>query len=154
MGSMWSNQFEAKSLYNNKNRCEAFRPQRVRFIAVIFCILSPLFFTGCIYHEITNMTPGTLPRNDKGYYEVHIIWESNDNAVRHDTIKPVVLIGTNIFEMKRTPLVKNRWQTPVPVDPVANELRYRIKVNWKYNTIPVPAANSQLSEEFLLRINN
>ena len=126
----------------------------VRFVAVIFCILSPIFFTGCIYHEITNMTPGTLTRNTKGLYPVHIIWESNDNAIRHDTIKPVVLIGTNSFEMKRTPLMKNRWETPVPIGQVANELRYRIKVNWKYNTIPVPAANSQLSEEFLLRINN
>ena len=154
MGSMWSNQFEAKSLYNTKIRCEAQCSKLVRFVAVIFCILSPIFFTGCIYHEITNMTPGTLTRNTKGLYPVHIIWESNDNAVRHDTIKPVVLIGTNSFEMKRTPLMKNRWETPVPIGQTANELRYRIKVNWKYNTIPVPAANSQLSEEFLLRINN
>jgi hypothetical protein len=154
MGSMWSNQFEAKSLYNTKIRCEAQSPKLVRFVAVIFCILIPIFFTGCIYHEITNMTPGTLTRNTKGLYPVHIIWESNDNAIRHDTIKPVVLIGTNSFEMKRTPLMKNRWETPVPIGQVANELRYRIKVNWKYNTIPVPAANSQLSEEFLLRINN
>ena len=154
MGSMWSNQFEAKSLYNTKIRCEAQSPKLVRFVAVIFCILSPIFFTGCIYHEITNMTPGTLTRDTKGLYPVHIIWESNDNAVRHDTIKPVVLIGANSFEMLRTRLMTNRWEALVPVEPVANELRYRIKVNWKYNTIPVPTANSQLSDEFLLRINN
>ncbi|MDP6904793.1 MAG: hypothetical protein QF406_10130 [Verrucomicrobiota bacterium] len=109
---------------------------------------------GCIYHELTNITPGALPRNDKGYYEVHVIWESNDTTVRPDTIQPVVLIGTNSFKMQKTPLMKNRWQTPVPINAVANELRYRIKVNWKYNAIPSPAANSQLSEEFLLRINN
>ena len=57
-------------------------------------------------------------------------------------------------KMKNTQLMTNRWEALVPVEPVANELRYRIKVNWEYNSIPVPAANSQLSEEFMLRINN
>ena len=64
------------------------------------------------------------------------------------------MIGTNSFAMKKTQLMTNRWEALVPVDPVVNELRYRIKVNWKYNAIPVPAANSQLSGEFMLRINN
>jgi hypothetical protein len=64
------------------------------------------------------------------------------------------MIGTNSFAMKHTQLMTNRWEALVPVEPFINEMRYRIKVNWKYNAIPTPAANSQLSEEFLLRINN
>jgi hypothetical protein len=50
--------------------------------------------------------------------------------------------------------VTNRWQTLVPVNAKAGELRYRVKVNWMYNAVPVPAGNSQLSQEFMLRIKD
>jgi hypothetical protein len=120
----------------------------------IFCLVGLFFVVGCVYQKITNLTPGALPRNASGFYRVEIIWESNQPTVRHETVKPQVMIGTNSFVMENTPLMTNRWDAKVPVDSVANELRYRIKVNWQYNAIPVPAANSQLSEEFLLRINN
>mgnify|MGYP001179849852 FL=1 len=121
---------------------------------VIFCLLSLFLLVGCIHQKITNLTPGALPRNNSGFYPVEIIWESNQHTVRHETVKPHVMIGTNSFAMKHTQLMTNRWEALVPVGPAANELRYRIKVNWQYNAVPVPAANSQLSEEFLLRINN
>ena len=121
---------------------------------VIFCLLSLFLFVGCIHQKITNLTPGVLPRNTSGFYPVEIIWESNQPTVRHETVKPQVMIGTNSFAMKNTQLMTNRWEALVPIGPAANELRYRIKVNWKYNAIPVPSANSQLSEEFILRINN
>jgi len=121
---------------------------------IIFCLLSLFLCVGCIQQRITNLTPGALPRNTSGFYPVEIIWESSQPTVRHETVKPQVMIGTNSFAMKNTQLMTNRWEALVPVGPAANELRYRIKVNWKYNAIPVPAANSQLSEEFILRINN
>ena len=62
------------------------------------------------------------------------------------TMKPMVMVGTQVYPMKRTPLVTNRWDTLVPVPADASELRYRIKVNWEYNAVPVPDANSQRSE--------
>ena len=126
----------------------------MRFGRIIFCLLSTIFLLGCVYQRITNLTPGALPRNASGFYPVEIIWESNQSTVRHESVTPQVMIGTNSFTMKKTQLMTNRWEALVPVDPVVNELRYRIKVNWKYNAIPVPAANSQLSEEFMLRISN
>ncbi len=126
----------------------------MRFGHIIFCLLSSVLFMGCVYQRITNLTPGALPRNVSGFYPVEIIWESNQSTVRHESVKPQVMIGTNSFAMKNTQLMTNRWEALVPIGPAANELRYRIKVNWKYNAIPVPSANSQLSEEFILRINN
>ena len=83
-----------------------------------------------------------------------MIWENNTHTLRHESVKPMVMVGTQVYPMKRTPLVTNRWETLVPVPAEASELRYRIKVNWEYNAVPVPDANSQRSEEFLLRISD
>ena len=95
-----------------------------------------------------------MPRNNTGFYPVEMIWESNQTALRRETVKPVVMVGTNAYPMKRTQLLTNRWETLVPIGKQANVLRYRIKVNWQFNAIPVPQANSQLSQEFLLRVEN
>ena len=126
----------------------------MRFARAIVLLLGSLTLTGCMYHKITNLTPGALPRNSSGFYPVEIIWESNQSSVRHETVQPQVMIGTNSFPMKNTPKMTNRWETLVPVPSPAPELRYRIKVNWKYNAIPAPVGNSQLSEEFRLLIIN
>ena len=120
----------------------------------VICLLSVSLLVGCVQTTITNLTPHRMPRNTTGFYPVEMIWESNQAALRRETVKPVVLVGTNAYPMKRTQLLTNRWETLVPIGMKANELRYRIKVNWQFNAIPVPQANSQLSQEFLLRVEN
>ena len=121
-------------------------------ISRIICLLSVSLFLGCVQTTITNLTPRRMPRSNTGFYPVEMIWQSNQTALRRETVKPVVLIGTNAYPMKRTQLLTNRWETLVPIGIKANELRYRIKVNWQFNAIPVPQANSQLSQEFLLQV--
>ncbi len=118
----------------------------------IICLLSVSLLMGCVQTTITNLTPHRMPQNNTGFYPVEMIWESNQTALRRETVKPVVLVGTNAYPMKRTQLLTNRWETLVPIGKQANVLRYRIKVNWQFNAIPVPQANSQLSREFLLRV--
>ena len=117
-------------------------------------LLSLSLFLGCVQTSITNLTPHRMPRNKTGFYPVEMIWTSNQTALRRETVKPIVLVGTNAYPMRRTQLLTNRWETLVPIDMKDNELRYRIKVGWQFNAIPVPQANSQLSREFLLRVNN
>ena len=121
-------------------------------IFLVACLL--LLGVGCTHSRITNLTPANLPRNTTGFYPVEMIWENNTHTLRHESVKPMVMVGTQVYPMKRTPLVTNRWETLVPVPAEASELRYRIKVNWEYNAVPVPDANSQRSEEFLLRISD
>jgi hypothetical protein len=121
-------------------------------IFLVACLL--LLGVGCTHSHITNLTPANLPRNANGFYPVEMIWENNTHTLRHESVKPMVMVGTQVYPMKRTPLVTNRWETLVPVPAEASELRYRIKVNWEYNAVPVPDANSQRSEEFLLRISD
>ena len=120
----------------------------------VICLLGVSLLVGCVQTTITNLTPHRMPRNTTGFYPVEMIWESNQAALRRETVKPVVLVGTNAYPMKRTQLLTNRWETLVPIGKQANVLRYRIKVNWQFNAIPVPQANSQLSQEFLLRVEN
>ena len=121
-------------------------------ISRIICLLSVSLFLGCVQTTITNLTPQRMPRSNTGFYPVEMIWQSNQTALRRETVKPVVLVGTNAYPMKRTQLLTNRWETLVPIGKQANVLRYRIKVNWQFNAIPVPQANSQLSREFLLQV--
>ena len=132
-------------------RLAATKPMKT---ARLFFLFSLLLLAGCTHTTLTNLTLDSVPRNASGFYPVEIIWENNENTLRPESIQPVVIVGTNLYRMKRTPLVTNRWQTLVPVNAKAGELRYRVKVNWMYNAVPVPAGNSQLSQEFMLRIKD
>ena len=105
--------------------------------------------------KITNLTPTRIPRNTTGIYRVEMIWESNQQALRHETIQPEVRVTghTNAYPMKRTQLLSNRWETLVgPLRPDETNIFYLIKVNWKYNAIPVPRSSSQSAGPFRLRI--
>jgi len=132
----------------------------MKFIRFWLCLLGVTVFLGCVYHEISNLTPAELPRNSSGFYPVEIIWESNSATVQSKAVKPVVLVGTNLYPMQKLVAadgkwVENRWQTLVPVGPQQNELRYRVKVNWKQPSVgPAPTGNSQITEERILRIND
>ena len=120
----------------------------------IICLVSLSLLLGCVRSTITNLTPERLPRDVTGYYLVDMKWKINQSELRRETIKPVVLVGTNTYPMRLTQLLTDRWEARVPISDQSKELRYRIKVNWEFNAIPVPQANSQLSREFLLRIDD
>ena len=132
----------------------------MKFIRVCICFFCVLVFLGCVYHEISTLTPVGLPRHTSGLYPLEIIWESNSVKVQPKTVKPVVLVGTNTYPMQKLlaadgKWVENRWQTLIPVGPQQNELRYRVKVNWKQSRVgPAPTGNSQITEERILRIND
>ena len=123
-------------------------------VSRLICLLSLSLLLGCVRSTITNLTPERLPRDITGYYLVDMKWEINQTELRRETIKPVVLVGTNTYPMNLTQLLTNRWEAKVPISNQSKELRYRIKVNWEFIAIPVPQANSQLSREFLLRIDD
>ena len=117
--------------------------------------LTVLLVAGCITSGITNLTPTQVPRNTTGIYRIEMIWESNQQALRPETIQPEVQVtGHNAtYPMTRTQLLTNRWETLVgPLRPEETNLFYRIKVNWKYNAIPVPRSDSQIDGPFRLRI--
>jgi len=121
---------------------------------ILLILVCVVLLGGCARATLTNLTVGQQPRDANGLYRVEIIWENNANGVRHETVQPVVLVGTNAFPMQRTALVSNRWETLLPVPADEAGLVYRIRVDWKFNAIPVPEANSKMSKTFQLQIKD
>ena len=113
-------------------------------------LLTPLMLAGC--STITNLTPSQQARNATGLYPVEAAWDSRQQSIRPDSMKPSVMVGLENYPMRKTALMKNRWETLVPVPANKNSVIYRFKFDFDYNTIPVPRPDSKLSREYKLEI--
>jgi hypothetical protein len=112
--------------------------------------LIPLMFAGC--STITNLTPSKQTRNESGLYPVEAAWDSRQQSIRPQSIKPSVMVGLESYPMQRTALMKNRWETLVPIPADKNVINYRFKFDYEYNAIPQPLPDSKLSREYKLEI--
>ena len=111
----------------------------------------PLLAAGCA-STITNMTPSQIGRNSTGMYPFEVAWDSNMQAVKKDTLKPSVLVGTETYPMQPVPLVKNRWETVVPIPADKDVVHYQYKFDYRYRTIPAPQKDSKLSKVYSIKI--
>jgi hypothetical protein len=114
-------------------------------------LASLLLLAGCT-STITNLTPGQLPRNSTGLYPVEVAWTSREHVIKHESIKPYVIIGTEAYPMRVTPIVSNRWETLIPVPADQNIVNYRFKVDYLQLRMPEARMNSKLSPEYKLQI--
>ena len=96
--------------------------------AILFCLL-PLAIAGCST-TITNLTPRNFSRNAENMYPVEVVFESNVRAIHDDTIKPYVQIGDDNYLMRRTRVVRDRWETLVPIPADRSVVNYRIKIDY------------------------
>jgi hypothetical protein len=62
------------------------------------------------------------------------------------------MIGHESYPMRKTPLMKNRWETLVPVPADKSAINYRFKFDFEYNAIPQVRPDSILSREYELQI--
>ena len=116
-------------------------------------LLAPLLLAGCATPtNITNLTPRTSVRNADGLYPVEVEWKSRQQTMRRESIKPSVMVGNDFYPMRPAPVVKNRWETLVPVPADKEFVHYRFKFDYEYNSIPVPRSDSLLSPSYQLRI--
>jgi uncharacterized protein YceK len=123
----------------------------MRNINKLFLLLvAPLVLAGC--STITNLTPSQQPRNASGLYPVEAKWDSRQQTIRPESFKPSVMVGLQSYPMRKTALMKNRWETLVPVPPDQNSINYRFKFDFEYNAIPQPMPDSKLSREYKLQI--
>ena len=117
---------------------------------LLLLLLTPLMLTGC--STITNLTPSRQSRNATGLYPVEAAWESRQQSIRADSMKPLVVVGLDSYPMRRTSLMNNRWETLVPIPADKDSIIYRFKFDFDYNTIPVPRPDSKMSPEYKLQI--
>ncbi len=114
--------------------------------------LLPWLLAGCST-TITNLTPGQMPRNSTGLYPFQVAWASNQRSLQNETLRAWVLIGLNAYPMQQTPLVKDRWETLVPVPPNESLVHYHYKFEYEYLGIPHRKLNSTSSPTFTLKLN-
>jgi hypothetical protein len=110
-----------------------------------------LVLTGCT-SVFTNLTPQTQVRNTNNLYTVEAAMTSRQQTLRWDSIKPQILVGAEVYPMRPTLLMTNRWEGLIPVAPGTNLTHYRYKFDFQYNTMGGSRSDSALSPEYSLRI--
>ena len=111
-----------------------------------------LLLTGCATTTITNLTAKQTLRNDKGLYPVEVALASRQQTMRWPTIKANAVMENEVYTMRLTSLMTNRWEGLVPVPSNANIIHYRYKFDYNYNAVGAPGSDSVLSKEYSLRI--
>ncbi len=113
-------------------------------------LLVTLLMAGCVTNTVTNLTATEVPRSPNGMYRVEYQWDSSQQTVRPDTIKPTVLVGFNQYEMKPVMKMNNRWEAWIPVPVGQDEISYRFKVDYQYTGFGNPKNASKLSQDYKL----
>lgn len=113
--------------------------------------LLPLLLLGC-GTTLTNLTATAQPRNPKNLYRIEYQWDTTEQTIKPDTIKPYVVIGFDTYEMTQTPKMTNRWEVLVPASPDKDVLVYKFKVDYDYARFGKPGRASKSSEEYKLYI--
>ena len=114
-------------------------------------LILPLVFGGCAA-AFTNLTPTQQIRNDNNLYPVEVALESRQQTLRWESINPQIVVGTDLYPMRPTPLMTNRWEGLVPVPPGTNVVRYHYKFDFKDNAFGAPKPDSASSREYTLQI--
>ena len=123
----------------------------MRHSTLLLALAAASLLTGCT-GTLTNLSPNYQVRRADGLYPVSVAFDTRQESLRWDSIKPFVLVGNDSYPMRPTPLMTNRWEAIIPVPAGINQLEYRYKLEWQYNAIPDPQNDSQLSKKQLLHI--
>lgn len=117
----------------------------------IFSLLAVGLLTGCT-GTLTNLAASYQNRRADNLYPVAVAFESRQQSLRWDSIKPFVVVDNNLFPMRPMPLMTNRWETIIPVAPGVKAIHYRYKLDWQYNAIPDRRNDTLISQPQFLRI--
>ena len=115
-------------------------------------LLPLLLLTGCA-STFTRVTPLEQPRNPDNLYPVEVIFSSDQQSLRWDSIKASVLVNGQAVEMRRVPLVKNRWEGVISVPPGVSVITYRFKFDYLHNVFgSQPQPDSIISKIYAMKI--
>lgn len=114
-------------------------------------LLLPLLLAGCAT-QLTNLTPQQQHRNANNLYPVEVSFNTRQETVRWQSIRPQIVVGPEAYPMRPTPLMTNRWEGLVPVPAGVNAVRYHYKLDFQFNKMGKPGNDTALSREYTLRI--
>ena len=110
-----------------------------------------LLLTGCST-TFTNLTPHQQLRSTNNLYEVEVALATRQASLMWDSIKPQIIVGTESYPMRLTPMMTNRWEGLVPVAAGTNQIHYRYKFDFQERAFGPPQPNSSMSPEYSLRV--
>ncbi|HVU08594.1 MAG TPA: hypothetical protein VHG89_08650 [Verrucomicrobiae bacterium] len=114
--------------------------------------LPVLLLAGCAA-QFTRVTPLEQPRNANNLYPVEVIFNSQQQSLRWDSIRPFVVVDGQSYELHSVPMITNRWEGYVPVPPGSPGVSYRFKFDYLYNNVgTAPKPNSAYSSLYNLRV--
>ncbi len=119
----------------------------------LFPVLLLPVLVGC-NATFTNLTPQQQVRNPDNQYPVEVSLASRQQSLRWTSIRPQIIVGTESYPMRPTPLMTNRWEGLVPVPKGKNEVQYRYKFDYEYNRVGRPGTSSAFSPEYTLKIKD
>lgn len=110
--------------------------------------------SGCASTSVTNLTPRQEQRNPNGLYSIEALWNSSQQNIRKDSIKPKVVIGLEEFPMHQTLMLSNRWEALIPVPADKNLVHYHFKFDFNYTDFNGIKPDSRLSGPYQLEIQD
>jgi hypothetical protein len=114
-------------------------------------LLLSLLLAGCAT-QLTNLTPQLRTRSADNQYLVEVAFNSRQETLRWQSIRPQIVVGNECFEMRPTPLMTNRWEGYIPVPRGTSIVRYHYKFDFQYNKMGKPGNDTALSPVYTLHI--
>jgi hypothetical protein len=114
-------------------------------------LILPLLFGGCAA-TLTNLTPKQQIRNANNLYPVEVALSSRQQTMRWDSIRPQIIVGSESYPMRLTPLMTNRWEGLIPVPVTESTVRYHYKFDYLANAFGPAQPDSASSPDYTLRI--
>ena len=116
-------------------------------------LLPILLLAGCTTGQFTRLTPNQQPRNADNLYPVEVAFDSKQQALRWESIKPFVIVDGQPTPLRQVPMVPNRWEGLISVPPGVGSVNYKFKFDYLYNTFGhEPQPNSEASRTYTLKV--
>jgi uncharacterized lipoprotein YmbA len=116
-------------------------------------LLLPLIalLTGCATTS-TNLSATRQVRNENNLYPVGVKFDSRQQTLRWDSIEAFVIVGKESYPMRRTHLMRNRWEGLIPVPATAKSVDYHYKFEFAVNEFGGQGKGSASSRTYTLQI--
>lgn len=105
-------------------------------------------------NTITNLTPSRLPRNEDGQYWLSVKFDSRQRTMLRDTLRALVIVGEDVYELAQVPLTNDRWETLVPVPADQTVVEYFFRFEFDYKAMPTPRFTAIDSRSYRLTITS
>lgn len=128
--------------------CQASRPMWKKSLILLPVLLTLL---GCATTG-TNLSAQRQLRNTENLYPVEAIFDSRQQALRWDSVQATVVVGKESYPMRRTHMMRNRWECLIPVPVGVTTADYHYKFDYLYNDFGGPKKGSASSKTYKLQI--